>query len=528
MSRSAKAMQDDPHHETAAGPADPAGPGAARRAGNMALGASAAVMLLAALAAFLSLNSAPAPDAQTPPQAPPGAGGGAEVSPPETRSEVSAPQAPRQAATAPAPAQAVVPDPAALAERAEGPAAAAVTGMADGQTPDAWDDDSAGFDLLRAEGPSVVVAGHAPPAAEVEIVVDGLPAGRSRAGADGAFALVLDLPEADRPRVIGLRAADDAGALRPAGETLVLLPSARPEPELSPGATGQITPEVVAEHGDTAAAPPAEVEIATAAPVPAAEAPDGAAPVPTPPAATEADRRRAFFASDPARRVLVLGAEGPRLMQPAAPVPAGMLVLDTLTQADQSVILSGRAGPRIGQVVVYLDGAYAAHVPTGREGRFRVRLENVTAGRALLRLEGLEGAPQGLRLSRDPEDGAARVLARIEVEYLRMQVRDMPEREMRGVATFPAPAPAGDDRAVASAAPGEGGQTGARPAPIAVSAADGVSVQRVTIASGATLWAISRRAYGRGILYTRIFEANRAQIRDPDLIYPGQVFVVPR
>lgn len=518
-------MQDDPHHDTAAGPADPAGPGAARRAGNMALGASAAVMLLAGLAAFLSLNSAPTPEAQTPPQAPPGAGGGAEVTPPEARSESSTPQAPRPAETAPAPAQAVAPDPATLAERADGPDAAAVTGMADGRTPDAWGDDSAGFDLLRAEGPSVVVAGHAPPAAEVEIVVDGLPVGRSRAGADGAFALVLDLPEADRPRVIGLRAADDAGALRPAGETLVLLPSVRPERELSPGATGQITPEAVAEHGDTAAAPSAEVEIA-AAPAGAAEA--DPAPVPTPPAAAEADRPRAFFASDPARRVLVLGAEGPRLMQPAAPVPAGMLVLDTLTQADQSVILSGRAGPRIGQVVVYLDGAYAAHVPTGREGRFRVRLENVTAGRALLRLEGLEGAPQGLRLSRDPEDGAARVLARIEVEYLRMPERDMPERDMRGVAASSAPAPAGDDTAVASALPGEGGQTGARPAPIAVSAADGVSVQRVTIASGATLWAISRRAYGRGILYTRIFEANRAQIRDPDLIYPGQVFVVPR
>jgi nucleoid-associated protein YgaU len=33
--------------------------------------------------------------------------------------------------------------------------------------------------------------------------------------------------------------------------------------------------------------------------------------------------------------------------------------------------------------------------------------------------------------------------------------------------------------------------------------------------------------YGKGIRYTVIYNANREQIRDPDLIYPGQVFFVP-
>ena len=41
------------------------------------------------------------------------------------------------------------------------------------------------------------------------------------------------------------------------------------------------------------------------------------------------------------------------------------------------------------------------------------------------------------------------------------------------------------------------------------------------------LWRIARRFYGRGILYTEIYQANREQIRDPSLIYPGQVFSVP-
>ena len=44
---------------------------------------------------------------------------------------------------------------------------------------------------------------------------------------------------------------------------------------------------------------------------------------------------------------------------------------------------------------------------------------------------------------------------------------------------------------------------------------------------GNTLWRISRRTYGRGIQYTVIYEANKDQIRDPDLIYPGQIFTLP-
>lgn len=49
----------------------------------------------------------------------------------------------------------------------------------------------------------------------------------------------------------------------------------------------------------------------------------------------------------------------------------------------------------------------------------------------------------------------------------------------------------------------------------------------VVVRPGDSLWAIARRAYGRGIQYTIIFEANRSQIRDPDLIYPGQIFGLP-
>ncbi len=49
----------------------------------------------------------------------------------------------------------------------------------------------------------------------------------------------------------------------------------------------------------------------------------------------------------------------------------------------------------------------------------------------------------------------------------------------------------------------------------------------VVVQPGNSLWRLARRAYGAGMQYTMIFEANRDQIRDPDLIYPGQVFTLP-
>ena len=50
----------------------------------------------------------------------------------------------------------------------------------------------------------------------------------------------------------------------------------------------------------------------------------------------------------------------------------------------------------------------------------------------------------------------------------------------------------------------------------------------VVVESGNSLWRIARRTYGEGIRYTLIVEANRDQIKDPDMIYPGQVFDLPR
>ena len=48
------------------------------------------------------------------------------------------------------------------------------------------------------------------------------------------------------------------------------------------------------------------------------------------------------------------------------------------------------------------------------------------------------------------------------------------------------------------------------------------------ISRGDSLWALSRLAYGDGARYAVIYNANRAKIHNPNLIYPGQTFVVPQ
>lgn len=88
--------------------------------------------------------------------------------------------------------------------------------------------------------------------------------------------------------------------------------------------------------------------------------------------------------------------------------------------------------------------------------------------------------------------------------------------------TDPAGSSAGDQPLTGSAADGDEADVPVNRQP-ALANADG----RVIIRKGDTLWEISRRTYGEGQRYTVIYLANGDQIRDPDLIYPAQVFRLP-
>ncbi len=51
--------------------------------------------------------------------------------------------------------------------------------------------------------------------------------------------------------------------------------------------------------------------------------------------------------------------------------------------------------------------------------------------------------------------------------------------------------------------------------------------QTYTVVSGDSLSKIAKRYYGDANQWNRIYEANRDQIKNPDLIHPGQRFTIP-
>ncbi|GGJ12095.1 LysM peptidoglycan-binding domain-containing protein [Neoroseomonas lacus] len=57
--------------------------------------------------------------------------------------------------------------------------------------------------------------------------------------------------------------------------------------------------------------------------------------------------------------------------------------------------------------------------------------------------------------------------------------------------------------------------------------ANAFDTHRVVVQPGTNLWRIARATYGRGTRFTTIYQANRDQIRDPRLIFPGQIFDLP-
>jgi len=54
------------------------------------------------------------------------------------------------------------------------------------------------------------------------------------------------------------------------------------------------------------------------------------------------------------------------------------------------------------------------------------------------------------------------------------------------------------------------------------------SGEQIVVQPGNSLWRLARRTYGDGLRFSVIYEANRDRVRDPDLIYPGQVLSLPQ
>ena len=166
---------------------------------------------------------------------------------------------------------------------------------------------------------------------------------------------------------------------------------------------------------------------------------------------------------------------------------AEVFILAISYDAAGQAIVQGRASTGAA-VRVYVNGDIKATAPLAEDGQWTAVLQNVVPGIYQLRADLL--------------DGEGQVIARAQTPFK----REGPQ-------------------AVASAQTGEG--LAAEPTAEAAAGAADLPARQITVQPGATLWAISRARYGEGIRYLAVFEANKNQIRDPDLIYPGQVFTLP-
>ena len=155
------------------------------------------------------------------------------------------------------------------------------------------------------------------------------------------------------------------------------------------------------------------------------------------------------------------------LTEPAAAEDEGPIVVDTVDYGEEGeMTIAGKAEPEA-DLNVYIDEEHVGTVETDDTGDWEVTPEE-------------EVEPGSYTLRIDQVDPAGVVLARIETPLIRAR----PELLMLGDAI-------------------------------------------VVVQPGNSLWRIARRTMGGGIHFTEIYEANRSQIKDPALIYPGQIFTVP-
>ncbi len=155
------------------------------------------------------------------------------------------------------------------------------------------------------------------------------------------------------------------------------------------------------------------------------------------------------------------------LQMPTPGDAAGALAVDTIDYDEQGRLnLSGR-GEAGARVRIYMDNKIIGEAEIDVNGGWRMRpTERVAAGLYTLRA--------------DQVDAGGKVAARISLPFARAE-------------------PPGD----------------LPPEPF------------VIVQPGNSLWRMARRTYGSGFNFTTIYAANKDQIKDPDLIFPGQVLALP-
>jgi hypothetical protein len=356
------------------------------------------------------------------------------------------------------------------------------------------------FDVVRVGARGVaVVAGRAAPGAEVVLLDDGREIGRARADARGEWVILPAEPLRPGSRQFTLRARIGGEDLAGPDVVVVVVPEAAPAVAEAPRTPAENAARAEAASRAEAAnrselearealahAEASRREAATRAEAAAREDAGRAGASRQEAERAEAVRREAQGRAEVARRE----AEAARAAEARLPpVPSSPLVVLLPALEAPARVLQGQAQQRLGlEVVDYDDGGairFAGTAPPG--ATVRVYVDDQHAGDAEADAQGRWAlAPREAptvgrhRLRVDQVAAAGAVAARIEVPFQRDEI---PEASVAG--------------------------------------------GRVVVQPGNNLWRLARAAYGRGVRYTVIYDANREQIRNPNMIFPGQIFAVP-
>lgn len=384
------------------------------------------------------------------------------------------------------------------------------------------------FDVVRVEPDgSALVAGRAEVSSLVILRLDAGVIAEVAAGGDGKFVVQFTIPPAEVPRLLSLMMRLADGREIAGLESVAIAPFALPE------VTAAVTPDV---------------------PLPA----------PAPPAA------------------LLVTDDGVKVLQDASAVPAELLAnvtIDTISYSPDGAVQFGGRGQAAQVVRLYLDNAALAEAAVAPGGDWALTKADIKPGIYTLRADQLDAA--GKVTSRFETPFKRETVAALEVASTPPAVADLPASvaEPAPVAEVaveatpaaapqpaapqpPAPQPevlaAPEPAAAPEAAPATLAETAPVPeaapqpesgvavaavtdpapaplggaevavAPVADAAAPAPPPPvTITVQPGLTLWAIARDTFGDGVMYVQVYEANKDKIRDPDLIYPGQVFMVP-
>jgi nucleoid-associated protein YgaU len=393
------------------------------------------------------------------------------------------------------------------------------------------------FDTVRVDADgSVLVAGRAGADARVSILVDDAEAAEATADGKGSFAALFTLDPSDAPRVMTLIATAPDGAKVPSEQSVLIGPIAAPD--VVAAAEPVADPETASEP--EAATESADGMNVSAEPDVTADAPETGETTPVVTAEV----------APTAPEILIIDNDGVR--RQTAAVSVTDIVIDTIGYgATGDVEIAGRG--TAGQFVrIYLDNADTAAVGIGADGGWAAVLTDVAAGRYTLRVDQMDGtgkvtsrfetpfqreAPDDVLAALQPEvsapepaETAADTMSSDTASEVSATAPETPDTSAPEVAKAPAPdasPEAGTSDPTADVAT-EGSTTAIAAAPAEdTPPKPATRAAIVTVQPGFTLWRIARENYGDGLLYVKVYEANKDQIRDPDLIYPGQIFKVP-